>query len=193
LTCRSNRICEIRASSWIKTAYTSSSLFCLEVDVGEEPVYSDEEEEEDEASSEQEQVEDEQDEDQDDEDEEEEFDGKSEVSSARGSPAEAGKKRASTPPPPKLDARAKFAANLLLLSGVHLGHIIQTLEKNCPDALESGPKLQIPEKLEIDIDKITPAEVFHTVSQYAAEHAVRKRAAVTPKTKDVSNKRAKAK
>jgi hypothetical protein len=165
---------------------------CIVDEVGDEPVYSDEEEEKEESSEEE--VEDVQDEEQDeDEDEEEEFDGTSEVSSAKGSPGDGTKKRTNTPPPPKIDARAKFASNLLLLSGVHLGHVIQILEKQCPDALESGPRLQVPERLEIDIDNIEPAEVFHTVSQYAAEHAVRKRAPVPLKIKDVSNRRARTK
>lgn len=169
-------------------SYGLSLLFTIKDDVGEEPVYSDEEAEEAEESSEE--VDEEQDEDQQDNDEEEEFEGKSEASSgAKSSPVEAGKKRASTPPPPKIDVRAKFASNLLLLSGMDLGYIVQILEKQCPDALESGPKLQIPEKLEIDIDKIEPAEVFQQVSQYAAEHAVRKRAAAASKINDVSNKR----
>ena len=71
------------------------------------------------------------------------------------------------------------------------------LEKQCPAALESGSgndPLEIPDKMEIVIDKIEPAEIFHAVASYAAEKAVRtsQRSRVAmPKIEDVSNKRAK--
>jgi hypothetical protein len=166
--------------------------------VGDDPVFSDDEAEAEEASP------DEADEEQDDEadendDEEEEFDGKSEASGgARWSPASMDnrKQRSSisntpSPLPPKLDARAKFASNLLMLSGMHLGHIINILETQCPDALEgASPQPKLPDRLEIVIDKIEPAELFQQVSSYAAEHAiVRKRPNANPKIKDVSNRR----
>jgi hypothetical protein len=163
-------------------------------------VFSDDEVEAEEASP------DEADEEQDDEadendDEEEEFDGKSEASGgARGSPASMDHRKqrwnssvGDTPPPlpPKLDARAKFASNLLMLSGMHLGHIINILETQCPEALEGAPpQPKLPDRLEIVIDKIEPAELFQQVSLYAAEHAiVRKRPNPNPKIKDVSNRR----
>jgi len=63
------------------------------------------------------------------------------------------------------------------------------LEKQCPAALESDP-LQIPERMEIVIDKIEPAEIFQALASYAAEKAVRNKR-TAPKIEDVSNKRAK--
>lgn len=169
-------------------------------EVGDEPIYSDEEEDGEESSEELE-LEPEENND-DDDDEEEEFDGRSEVSSAKGaSPGDgSNRKRSGTPPPPKIDARARFAANLLLLNGVHLGQVIQMLEKQCPEALESSsssgpqpPLRLVPEKLEIDLDKIEPSEVFYSIAQYAADHAVRRRTPVAMKITNVSNKRSKAK
>lgn len=154
-------------------------------DVGVEPVYSDEEENEPD-QPEDEDSEDEEEED--DDEEEEEFEGKSETASHAES--RSSKRRSGTPPPPKLDARARFASNLLLLNGVHLGHVISMLEKQCPAALESD-RLQLPDKMEIVIDKIAPAEVFHAVASYAAEKAIPNRRNIAPKIEDVSNKRAK--
>jgi len=170
----------------------SHSLFCVHLsflhytdDVGEEPVDSDEEEEEEEEESDDEGELDEDD----DEEEEEEFEGstpsKAEKASSKSS-------RANTPPPPKLDARAKFASNLLLLNGVQLGHVISMLEKQCPAALESDCQ-QLPDKLEIVIDKIEPASLFHSIAQYAADKASKTKrgmnVAASPKIVDVSNKR----
>ena len=151
-------------------------------DVGVEPVYSDEEQDEPE-QPEEEDFEDEEEEDE----EEEEFEGKSDTSSHAES--RTSKRRSGTPPPPKLDARARFASNLLLLNGVHLGHVITMLEKQCPAALESD-RLQIPERMEIVIDKIQPAEIFHAVATYAAEKAIPNKRNIAPKVEDVSNKRA---
>jgi hypothetical protein len=143
-----------------------------------EPVYSDEEENEpgqpEEMDSEDE--------------EEEDDDDESETSSHAES--RSSKRRSSTPPPPKLDARARFASNLLLLNGTHLGHVISMLEKQCPAALEND-RLQLPEKMEIVIDKIQPAEIFHAVATYAAEKAMPNKRSFAPKIEDVSNKRAK--
>ena len=151
-------------------------------DVGVEPVYSDEEEEEPE------QPEEDGSDDEEEDDEEEEFEGKSETSSHADS--RASKRRSGPPPPPQLDSQAGFASNLLLLNGVHLGHVISMLEKQCPDSLESD-HLQIPDKMEIIIDKIVPAEIFHAVASYAAEKAIQNKRNVAPKIEDVSNKRAK--
>lgn len=156
-------------------------------DVGVEPIYSDEEEDEPERPEEEEEDSDEDDED--DEEEDIEAGNRSETSS-HGESRSSKPRRSGTPTPPKLDARARFASNLLLLNGVHLGHVISMLEKQCPGALESD-SLQIPERMEIVIDKIEPAEIFQAVASYAAEKAVRNKRSVTPKIEDVSNKRAK--
>ena len=113
--------------------------------MGVEPVYSDEEQDEPEQPEEE-----------DFEDEEEEEEDESEGKSDTSSHAESGffKRQSGTPTPPKLgDARARDASNLLLLNGVHLGHVITILEKQCPAALESD-RLQLPERMEIVIGKI---------------------------------------
>lgn len=44
---------------------------------------------------------------------------------------------------PALDAKAKFGANMFLLSGTELAHVIMKLEVECPQALEQ-PTLAIP-------------------------------------------------
>jgi len=155
-------------------------------DVGEEPIYSDEEEDEPERAEEEESEEDEDDE------EEDEFSGNRSETSYNSSNNN-GKRRSATPPPPKLDARARFAANLMLLNGVHLGHVVQMLEKQCPAALESEP-LQVPQMMEIIIDKIEPADTFNAVASYVAEKvgksSISSKRVSTPKIEDVSNKRA---
>ena len=38
--------------------------------------------------------------------------------------------------PPSLDVKTKFASNLLRLTGMELGHVIQVLDLKCPQALE---------------------------------------------------------
>jgi len=169
----------------------SFSTTCLSSDdCGVEPIYSDEEE--DEPLEREMEDESESDDDDEDEGEEEDFEGNRSETSSHAESRSSNKRRSSTPTPPKLDARAKFANNLLLLNGVHLGHVIQMLEKQCPAALESGDELEIPGKMEIIIDKIEPAETFHAVATYAAEKAVRtSRSVAVPKIEDVSNKRAK--
>jgi hypothetical protein len=92
---------------------------------------------------------------------------------------------------PKLDARAKFASNLLLLNGVQLAHVIGMLEQQCPAALEESA---LPDKLEIAIDKIEPATVFHSIAQYAADKASKTKRGMniassnSPKIVDVSKR-----
>lgn len=184
--------------------------FRFSVHVGEDPVFSDDEPDEVEQSAE------EMDDDADDDDlkdnnHKEDGDGDEESDASGGSPdvgAYKKQKRSSkskhnnTPPPPasvKLDMRAKFASNLLLLNGMDLGHVIDILERECPEALESigqqqhqqHPKPTLPDRLEINLDKIELGDVFQKVSTYAAEHArARKRTAPPPpKIKDVSNRR----
>jgi hypothetical protein len=62
---------------------------------------------------------------------------------------------------PSLDARAKFGANIFLLSGVELGHIMTTLELECPKVLEEG----YDDHVEINVDAI-PANVFANLNSY---------------------------
>jgi hypothetical protein len=105
--------------------------------------------------------------------------------------------------PASLDARAQLAANLLLLQGTELGHIIMTLERECPAALEvndapgrrqqqkqhdvsvnsngnktttsSSNNRSVPEKLEIVLD-VLEGPLFTKIATYASEKAtIRKR------------------
>jgi hypothetical protein len=156
-------------------------LFCaIAVDVGEEPVDTEEEDEEEKNS-----------EDEMGEEEDEEYEASTPSSSKRQRGSTGGSSNNNTPSVPKLDARAKFASNLFLLNGVELGHVISMIEKQCPAALESGPELEVPDKLEIIIDKIEPSDVFHAIAQYTAEKAAKKRSLIpTPKLEDVSRRRA---
>jgi hypothetical protein len=188
--------------------YLLFSLHTTSVDVGEELVDTEEEESEEESDeeeieAEEEEAEEEEEEEEEEDDEEEmEFEGPPKRKSSHGGPKDAGRK---TPPPSKLDARARFASNLLLLSGVELGFVISALEEKCPSALEinqSGGQLLVPDKMEINTDVID-TETFGIVSQYAAEKAAARTkgphkvqiaaAAVTPRTTDVSNARRKRK
>lgn len=86
----------------------------------------------------------------------------------------------STEPLP-LDKRARFGANLFLLSGIELAHVIMKLEQQCPqvleqlteeveledDAINSDDKAISP-KLEINLDAIEPA-LFDELSAYVLE------------------------
>ena len=86
----------------------------------------------------------------------------------------------STKPLP-LDKRARFGANLFLLSGIELAHVIMKLEQQCPhvleqlteeveledDAINSDDKAISP-KLEINLDAIEPA-LFDELSAYVLE------------------------
>lgn len=150
------------------------------VDVGEEPVDTEEEVEEEEKSSEDEMG----------QDDDEEYEVSTPTSSKKQR-ASTGSSNSTTSALPKLDARARFASNLFLLNGIELGHVISMIEKQCPNALEAGPELEVPEKLEIIIDNIEPADVFNTISQYASDKAAKKRGLLpTPKLEDVSRRRA---
>ena len=84
-----------------------------------------------------------------------------------------------------LDARAKFGANLFLLSGIELAHVIMTLERECPQALEYvKEEVQVTDdpneseenkcqsvsqaKVEINVDEITH-QVFQELSSYVSD------------------------
>lgn len=62
---------------------------------------------------------------------------------------------------PTLDARAKFGANLFLLSGIELGWVFTELELNCPQVLESWGE----SKVEINVDEI-PSDIFGRLQKY---------------------------
>ena len=62
---------------------------------------------------------------------------------------------------PSLDARARLGANLFLLSGHELGHVMTILELECPEVLESWGK----DKVEINVDEIPP-KVFASLNSY---------------------------
>ena len=71
---------------------------------------------------------------------------------------------------PALDARAKFGANLFLLSGIELGWVFTDLELNCPHVLESWGD----SKIEINVDEI-PSDIFGRLQKYVSglvEHIV---------------------
>lgn len=60
-----------------------------------------------------------------------------------------------------LDARARLGANIFLLNGVELGHVVTTLELECPEALiEDGSN-----QMEINIDAI-PKDVFGRLNSF---------------------------
>ena len=65
------------------------------------------------------------------------------------------------PPTPSIDARSKFGANIFLLSGVELGHVMTTLELECPKVLEGWGE----EHVEINVDEI-PMKVFSNLNSY---------------------------
>jgi hypothetical protein len=89
------------------------------------------------------------------------------------------------PPPPKLDSRARFAANLLLLNGVELGTVISKLEKMCPESLEQGATMAVPEQLEIVIDSID-GDTFIDVSHMAEKAANRQRSRTSTRKSTMS-------
>jgi hypothetical protein len=60
-----------------------------------------------------------------------------------------------------LDVRARFGANLFLLSGVELGTVFTELELNCPQVLESWGE----SKIEINVDEI-PTKLFTRLQKY---------------------------
>jgi len=87
-----------------------------------------------------------------------------------------------------LDVRTRFAARLQRLSGMELGHVLQTIDMSCPEALEDPThdelRLDAPNmikrhrygwddfdggcQIEIDVDAI-PAETFYKLDAYVKE------------------------
>lgn len=88
--------------------------------------------------------------------EEAEFDGGDAVGAA-GSATNAGE---------LLDARAKFAGHLLLLNGREMGHVVSTIERECPAALEQSHAIS--EKLEIVVDALDN-KLLDRLEAYASE------------------------
>lgn len=108
---------------------------------------------------------------------------------------EAVEERSSTPEKmvssPTLDSRARLAANLLLLNGSEWAHVITTLERKCPQALER--EQAIPEQLEILLDELDAATLSE-ISQYVADQAIeRKRGSDNIVIEDITGRRSKKK
>lgn len=83
---------------------------------------------------------------------------KAKVSSSKENPSPALER------PPVLDARARFGANLFLLSGVELGWVFTELELHCPKALDPWGEA----KVEINVDEI-PSETFSRLNKYVSD------------------------
>ena len=83
---------------------------------------------------------------------------------------------------PSLDARAKFGANLFLMSGSELGHVMTTLELECPRVLESWEE----QKVEINVDEIPP-KVFSTLQSYVSSKVGTRSVPDSPEVDDVSS------
>jgi hypothetical protein len=181
---------------------TNTSIFT--VDVGPEPTAASESEEgaEDNEDDDNEDAGEGEDEDDDDDEEEEEDDEEVEFEDEGDDPVSNKKGRSSTGSGDSsfgltssgntaLDARAKLAANLLLLTGPELGHVITRLEQSCPAALEilapdamvvgssnARPGTAIPGKMEIVLD-LVEAPLLKELSEYTTKvTAIRKRGRV---------------
>lgn len=75
----------------------------------------------------------------------------------------------------KLDVKAQLAANLHLLDPTHLGQVISMLQKECPTALEYIHGQSDEDQVEITLGKLENTETFQKVSDFCAEHAVKRR------------------
>lgn len=78
---------------------------------------------------------------------------------------------------PSLDARARLGANLFLLSGSELGHVMTTLEVQCPEVLEMWDK----DKVEIIVDEI-PSKIFAMLNSYVSDKVGTRSVPRTPDT-----------
>ena len=87
-----------------------------------------------------------------------------------------------------LDVRTRFAARLQRLSGMELGHVLQVIDMQCPDALEDPTEEQLRSdaalvvhnhryawdefdggcQIEVDVDAIPP-ETFWKLDTYVKE------------------------
>ncbi|KAL9187685.1 hypothetical protein ACHAXT_006063 [Thalassiosira profunda] len=87
-----------------------------------------------------------------------------------------------------LDVRTRFAARLQRLSGMELGHVLQSIDQQCPEALEDPTEAQLRSdappivkrhryfwdefdggcQIEIDVDAIPP-ETFWKLDEYVRE------------------------
>jgi len=132
------------------------------------------------------------DDDEEEDEEEEDDDASSGVSHSRSS---AGSRRSRVSVAP-LDVKARFAANLLSLSGIELGYVITTLERKAPHVLEdlnyhtatannnnggySGDHLDpfhskyASSSIEINVDKLDPT-LLNELAKYAQERAAQRK------------------
>eukprot|EP00339_Tiarina_fusa_P011598 CAMPEP_0117004476 /NCGR_PEP_ID=MMETSP0472-20121206/5430_1 /TAXON_ID=693140 ORGANISM="Tiarina fusus, Strain LIS" /NCGR_SAMPLE_ID=MMETSP0472 /ASSEMBLY_ACC=CAM_ASM_000603 /LENGTH=247 /DNA_ID=CAMNT_0004705431 /DNA_START=63 /DNA_END=803 /DNA_ORIENTATION=+ len=102
-----------------------------------------------------------------------------------GTPTGAQSSSSSTPSgTPSLDARATFGTNLFLLSGMELGHVITTLEIECPEVLETWGE----QKVEVVVDSI-PANVFSSLNSYIVSKVGNKTLPDSPDVDDISGSR----
>lgn len=82
---------------------------------------------------------------------------------------------ADTADPSPLDEKARLAANLLMLDGVHLGKVMSMLRKDCPAALEPWKETtKTMDQMEISIDTLfdTNPALFQTLASFCTEHAI---------------------
>ena len=73
--------------------------------------------------------------------------------------------------PPSLDVKTKFASNLLRLTGMELGHVMQVLDLKCPQALEQPDHDQqggLATDVEINVDAIDN-RTFIDLDKYVRE------------------------
>ncbi len=65
-----------------------------------------------------------------------------------------------------MDKKSKFSEKLFRLNGMELGHVIQTIESKCPEALEDIPSPT--PQVEINVDAL-PSPVFKELEAYLQE------------------------
>lgn len=138
------------------------------------------EDEEDQEEDDDQPMADDKEEDDDGDEEDEEDDVSKAASGGGGAPHSSSTKRSKRSrklEPKKLDEKAALAANLLLLDGTSLGKVIAILQKECPAALEYLHGQAEDEQVEIVLDKLENTETFRKVSDFCAQHAVRRRGA----------------
>jgi hypothetical protein len=68
---------------------------------------------------------------------------------------------------PSMDVKSKFAERIFRLNGTELGHVIQTIELQCPEALITV-KNTTTAQVEINVDKL-PTSTFNELDMYLQE------------------------
>ena len=71
-----------------------------------------------------------------------------------------------------MDKKSKFSEKLFRLNGLELGHVIQTIELKCPQALEDIPSPT--PQVEINVDAL-PSPVFKELEAYLQEKVPNKK------------------